>query len=144
MEWHNHAKWSFHFCQSWESSCPGIKAFSAGQGWWHRGHCLCSSGCPEPAPAKLLTQHCPPKSECTCSQFHHITGYSLFTVISGAVLRGGGSFSRHCCLWVSSASLLLEPVPMADTQGRCKSKCLAMFSYQEAGGYPASGWCFYI
>lgn len=104
MEWYNLAKWLFQFCQPWESSCPGIKASSA-KGGGTKDTCLCSSGCPESAPAKLLTQHCPPKSECTRSQFHHITGYSLLNVVSWAVYHGGGSFSRHCCLWVRSASL---------------------------------------
>lgn len=37
VEWHNHAKWLFYFCQPWESSCPGVKAASAEE-WWHREH----------------------------------------------------------------------------------------------------------
>lgn len=32
---HNCAKWLFHFCHLHESSCPGIKAASAGKWWWH-------------------------------------------------------------------------------------------------------------
>lgn len=133
VEWHNHAKWLFHFCHPWESSCPGIKASSAGGGWWHRGHLPVQLWVSWISACKAPNKPCPPKSECTCSQFQYRTGYSLFNVISWVLLQ-------HCCLWSGQHPCLLGA---HGRHLRKMQKCLAMF-YHEAGGYPASGWCCYI
>lgn len=62
--------------------------------------------CPGSARAKLLTSlaqswQYSSKPQCRSSQFRHIMGYSLSNLVSWAVLLGGGSFSRHSCLWVT-------------------------------------------